>query len=81
MRANTGKAVMLMAAPRKRANAGKVTCRPDSRGYKNSAASEPRKNGRLMLTWLVSSTARPRLRILVELNSNPTRNMNSNSPT
>ena len=49
IRASTGKAVTLMAAPRKSANAVKLTLSSERRGYRNSARHAPRKNGAMML--------------------------------
>jgi len=50
MRASTGKAVMLMAAPMNSAKPMNDTLSSESRGYRNRAVRLPRQNGVTMLT-------------------------------
>src|SRR5688572_11855285 len=49
IRASTGNAVMLIAAPRKRTNDVNFTSGGDSRGYRYRARTAPRANGTTML--------------------------------
>src|SRR5258708_30366810 len=60
IRASTGNAVTLIAAPTNRLNATKGAPSPANRGYKATASSEASANGTTMLTSHQSTAARPR---------------------
>ena len=53
----------------------------NSRGYRNSASNVPMRNGVMMLAWLMTTAACPRLRMSFGSNSNPIRNRKKITPT
>ena len=83
MRARTGKAVMLMLAPRKRATDRNCMCGAALNSWPNRsrASVQPSRNGATMLTWLMTTAAWPRLRISFGSSSRPTRNRKKMTPT
>ena len=81
MRASTGNAVMLIEAPRNRANGVNLPVADPSCENSTRAAPTPNRNGKMMLTWLTSAAADPRPLINRVSSSRPIRNMKKMRPT
>ena len=84
MRASTGNAVMLIAAPMNSATEVKRiagACVEQARVQETASAPPPSRNGAMMLAWLMTTAACPRLRISLGSSSSPMRNRKKITPT
>ena len=81
IRARTGNAVMLIADPMKSANGNSATPSGAYGCQATTATALPSANGTAMLTMLVTSAIRPTVFSVSISSRQPTRNMNSATPT
>ena len=75
IRASTGNAVTLMAAPRNSAKGANARPGGAKRSKSPSESTAPSAKGTTMLTWLIRSAVLPRSRSVPVSSSRPTRNM------
>ena len=80
IRASTGNAVMLMAAPMNKANGRKATPSGARSACNGFASATPNRNGATMLAWLTATAVDALLRRTLRSSRNPTTNMNRTTP-